>query len=135
MAEPGYYLPNQFTGKVYPEPKPAYADTPPVWKKQITLGMSEDGDIRRYSQFKAWIKPPSQNFPTSNTFISIVNGRGSVFIRLNSLDELKLLLSQMASWIPEMEKVINDLKPLEIQYQMAYKAFAEAMQGGNNHDR
>lgn len=117
---------NQFTGNVTPTRKPQY-DVPPAWKKQHILGLEEQGDIRRYTQIKAWIKPPTQAYPNTNCFMSLVNAKGSVFVRLKDIDELKLMISTLASWIPEMQQTIDNLKPQEIQMQMAIKAFDEAL--------
>lgn len=117
---------NQFSGTVTPTKKPVF-DTPPAWKKQHILGLQEEGDIRRYTQIKAWIKPPTQSYPSTNCFMSLVNAKGSVFVRLKDIEEMKLMISTLASWIPEMEKTVDSLKPQEIQMQMALKAFAEAL--------
>lgn len=129
---PFQYLQNAFKAdNIQAVRKPKWADdTEPVWRKSVKIGETQgkDDDVRKYSQIKCWIKAPSEHYPSTASFLSIVNGKGSVFIRLNSLDELKLVVSQLASWVPEMEKVIEAQRPLEIQYQMAYQAFKEAIE-------
>lgn len=120
---------------IRPGVKPQYQDTPPVWKQQLILGLETQNDIRRFTQIRCWIKPPSERFATANTFLSLVNSKGSVFVRLNSIDELKALVSALQVWIPEIEAKLEELAPLEAQFAMAKAAFDVAFhQNGENED-
>ncbi len=126
------FLQNMQVANVRQMPKPQYQDTPPVWKQQLILGLETQNDIRRFTQIRAWIKPPSQRFPTANTFLSLVNAKGSVFVRLNSVDELKALVSSLQIWIPEIEAKLEELKPLEGQMEMANAAYQAALQSNGD---
>jgi len=110
------------------KPKPRYVDTVPVWKEQITLGMTEQTDMRRWTQCRVWVKPPSQAFPTAAVFMSLVNAKGSVFVRLNTLAELEALQSAFSTWLPLIREKMESMKPLEAQYALAQQAYANALQ-------
>lgn len=125
---------NQFQGTVHAMPKPLYQDTPPVWKQQLILGLETQNDIRRFTQIRCWIKPPSERFAQANTFLSLVNAKGSVFVRLNSVDELKALSAALTIWIPEIEAKLAELAPLEAQYALAKQAFDIALNSSNHNE-
>lgn len=127
------YLPNQFTGTVTPALKPRYSDnTPPVWKDQLILGLQEQNDIRRFTQIRCWIKPPSERFPNANVFLSLINAKGSVFVRLNTIDELKALQSALSTWIPQIEAKLDELKPMENQIALAKAAYEAVISNDHN---
>lgn len=126
------YLPGAFQGTVSPMKKPVYQDTFPVWKDQLILGLQEQNDIRRFTQIRCWIKPPSERFPQANVFLSLINAKGSVFVRLNNIDELKALQSSLAAWIPQIEAKLEELKPMETQIAAAKQAFDTIMTTGNH---
>jgi len=126
----------KFSGEITPQRKPQYQDTPPVWKQQLILGLETQNDIRRFTQIRMWIKPPSERFPNANVFLSLVNAKGSVFVRLNSVDELKALSAALQTWTPQIEAKLEELKPLEAQYAVAKQAFDQiiANEDGNHED-
>lgn len=117
------YLINQFIGTVHQQKKPRWQDTPPVWKEQLILGLQSQNDLRYFTQIRCWIKPPTQRFPTSACFLSLVNAKGSVFVKLNNIDELKALSTALNTWIPAMELKLQELSPLEAQMVLANRAF------------
>jgi len=114
---------NQFNGTVTPAKKPRFADVPPIWQDKIILGLQENQDIRHFTQIKCWVKPPSSNFPTANVFLSLVNAKGSVFVKLNGISELETLQAALATWIPQIQTKLNEVKPLEAQFAAARAAF------------
>lgn len=122
-----------FTGTVHPERKPQYQDTPPVWKQQLILGLETQNDIRRFTQIRMWIKPPSERFANANVFLSLVNAKGSVFVRLNNVDELKALSAALLVWIPEIEAKLTELLPLQNQLNLARQAYDMIASQSNNH--
>lgn len=127
-------LQNYQVGNLQQQRKPTYSDTPPIWKDQFMLGQEGENDLRRYTQLKLWIKPPSQRFPKANAFLSLVNVKGSVFVRLQSIDELDALRVWLDNIIPVMRSTLEAQGPLEVQIEqanMAYDAIANASQSNN----
>lgn len=112
---------------IHVKAKPRYEDTPPVWKEQVILGLQEQNDLRRFTQCRVWIKPPSQNFPTSAVFLSLINAKGSVFVRLNTITELEALSSAFITWIPQIKAKLEEMKPLEAQMMLARQAYDAAL--------
>jgi len=110
------------------KPKPRYQETIPVWKEQVTLGMNEQNDMRRWTQCRCWIKPPSQSWGNAAVFLSLVNAKGSVFVRLNSLSELEALSAAFTTWIPQIKSKLEELKPLEAQMALAREAYDTVLQ-------
>jgi len=128
-------LSNMSIGNIHPQKQPSYSDgVQPVFKDQLILGLEEQNDLRRFTQIKLWIKPPSQRFPKANAFMSLVNTKGSVFVRLNSLEELEALRTWLDNAIPQMRTIIEEQKPLEVQMAAANAAFDVIANAKTNDD-
>lgn len=116
---------------ITPAKKPTYTETPPVWQDHFVMGETSQGDMRRWTQCRAWIKPPNTQFPTASAFLSFVNGKGSTFVRLNNIAELEGLVAALQSWLPIMKEQLETLKPLEQQYQAAQLAYDTILKNPN----
>lgn len=121
------FLGGQFSGTVEAKRKPQFTD-PPVLQRHITLGVDGEGDMRKYSQMRIWIKGPTQRFPKANLFVSFVNAKGSTYSRLtNGVDELTALFEWLGTVIPTVREKMESLAPLESQMQIAQQAYEMAL--------
>lgn len=122
-----------YTGDIKPKRKPRYFDdTPPVWRRQLILGLETQNDMRRFTQFRTWIKAPCQQYPRPGLFMSMVNTNGSIFVRLNSIEEMEALQIALNTWIPEAREKLNELQPLAHQYEVAQKVFDATIDAARN---
>lgn len=124
----GSTIGNIFQGLVRPVRKPLYSEgIPPAYYKDLLLGVTEMGDIRRYTQLKVWIKPPTERWIKASSFLGLTNGNGSTYVRLNSIDELKTIKASIDLWLPEMEKKLDELKTLEQTIEVARRAYSAVL--------
>lgn len=125
------YLP-YFQGQVHAQKKPQYKESRPVWQEDMIIAKEETGDVRRWTQIKLWLKPPSFSFPNSTSFLSMVNGKGAVYSKITP-DDLRAICQFFTLNIPILEEKLNSMKELE-QTQAAAKAAYDAMIGETNEE-
>lgn len=123
-----------FQGQVHAQRKPEYKESKPVWSDDMIIAKTEQGDVRRWTQVKLWLKPPSFSYPNSTAFLSFVNGKGAVYTKI-TVDDLKAIAQWIQLSIPILEEKLNSLKELEAT-QAAAKAAYDAMvdQGAESPD-
>jgi len=112
MAE---YLPYKYRGEVEPIRKPRFTQ-PPLVHKHVLIGETGDGDIKKFASLKFWIHKPTIEYPDTSMFFSLQNGKGSVYQRLSSVDDLAKVVTFM-----------NEIYMVAKQYKEAYSALEETM--------
>lgn len=75
--------------------------TQPSYYKDHNITSSQTND-KLFTRFKAWVLPPTLEYPTASAFIGMGNGNGSVYCRI-SLEEFK----ELNKWLSTQTKIIG----------------------------
>jgi len=96
---------------------------PPAFIKVTDIGRAGAVSTR----VKLWMHRPTFEFPRAGIFLSLNNGKGSCFSKLESTAEIRELCTWLSQAAEEIETVIPSLQVEEAAIASSYQQYAKAM--------